>query len=314
MSRNVANQIAQDYEGSAYYKRHHGQFGKICAYNQIVIFLWFIGHQTASFQDISDRFNISLSSLEKIIQKISVYLSNRAPQVICWPNDEEKERSEEDFRTNGFPNIIGAIDGSHIKIDKPEEDPDSYRGRNKFYSIHIQAVCDRNCKILDVLIGYPGSVHDSRVFRNSTLSQTLAEKCGQYHILGDSGYPLMPNLLTPFRDRGQLTNIQSNYNVQLSKNRYVIEHCFGILKQKFRQLYHCKLRKVESIVHLIRAACVLHNLALEDDFNVEEEEDQEAGAAANPQEDDVDDEDLDGDRNAQGHRLQIANMLYINDN
>lgn len=46
----------------------------------------------------------------------------------------------------------------------------------------------------------------------------------------------------------------------------MIEHCFGILKQKFRQLYHLKLRSEHDIANFIRACCVLHNLALEDDL------------------------------------------------
>lgn len=60
--------------------------------------------------------------------------------------------------------------------------------------------------------------------------------------------------------------------MQLAKNRYVIEHCFGVLKQKFRQMYHIKLRKMEYIVHFIRAACVLHNIALADQFLMENED------------------------------------------
>lgn len=88
----------------------------------------------------------------------------------------------------------------------------------------MQVVCDKELKIRDIFVGYPGSVHDSRVFRNSPLYQSIAEKCGNYFILGDSGYPLNENLLTPFKDQEQLTARQLNYNVQLSKNRYVIEH------------------------------------------------------------------------------------------
>lgn len=124
--------------------------------------------------------------------------------------------------------------------------------------------------IRDIFVGYPGSVHDSRVFRNSPLCNTLQQKCGNFFLLGDSGYPLLNNLLTPFRDRGQLTRAQNNYNVALATNRYIIEHCFGLLKQKFRQLFHIKLRSIQDIVHLIRACCVLHNLAVKDDVPVNE--------------------------------------------
>lgn len=134
----------------------------------------------------------------------------------------------------------------------------------------MQVVCDHSRKIIDLFVGYPGSVHDSRVFRNSPLYQSLEQKCGQYFILADSGYPLKPQVLTPFKDRCNLTRRQNNYNIKLAKNRYVIEHTFGILKQKFRQLYHVKLRNMQLIVHFIRAACVLHNICLDDNIDLEQ--------------------------------------------
>lgn len=44
-----------------------------------------------------------------------------------------------------------------------------------------------------------------------------------------------------------------------------IEHAFGILKQRFRMLYHIKLKKIENICHFIRPCCVLHNLAIKNE-------------------------------------------------
>ncbi|KAJ8943183.1 hypothetical protein NQ314_009814 [Rhamnusium bicolor] len=177
---------------------------------------------------------------------------------------------ETHFANNGFPGVIGIIDGTHIKIDKPSQDPDSYLNRKHFYSIQAQIVCDHRRKIRDIFVGSPGSVHNSRAFRSSPLCETLAEKCGNFYIPGDSGYPCLRHLLTPFRDHGNLTRRQQNYNYKLARNRYIIEHCFGILKQKIRQLYLLKLGKIEDIVNFIRACCVLHNFAIEDDIELQE--------------------------------------------
>lgn len=65
-----------------------------------------------------------------------------------------------------------------------------------------------------MFVGFPGSVHDSRVFRNSPIHNEMEVKCGRYFILADSGYPLKGKILTPFRD----TERQLNYNVKLSQN------------------------------------------------------------------------------------------------
>lgn len=73
--------------------------------------------------------------------------------------------------------FIGAVDGTHIQIDKPTQDHDSYVNRKQYFSIHVQGVVDHKLKFLDVFVGYPGSVHDARVFRESGLYECLQEIC-----------------------------------------------------------------------------------------------------------------------------------------
>lgn len=87
------------------------------------------------------------------------------------------------------------------------------------------------------------------------------------HILADSAYPCLEHVLTPYKDNGHLNNLQKNYNYKLSQCRVDVENCFGILKQRFRQLYFCKLKKIEFLCHFTVACCVLHNLS-----NIEENE------------------------------------------
>ncbi|CAH1990700.1 unnamed protein product [Acanthoscelides obtectus] len=308
VSRNVVNEISGMFQNSEYYRSKSGPYGKLLSGDQVLVYLWYVGHETAGFRDVADRYNISISSVTRILKRLTLFLSNLSPTVIQWPDDSEKEQIEAHFRNNGFPRVIGCIDGSHIKLDKPENDPESYINRKGFYSIQIQAVCDHQRRFKDLFVGYPGSVHDSRVFRTSPLSQTLEQKCGTYFILGDSGYPLQKNLLTPYKDRGTLTQQQINYNIKLSKNRCIIEHSFGMLKQKFRQLYHIKLRKIPLIVHFVRAVCVLHNIAIKDelpDANLIETIEAENAAVAIGD----DNEDIEDDGSAVAIRDHIAAIL-----
>lgn len=65
--------------------------------------------------------------------------------VITWPNEDEKQETKNFFQQKGFYNVIGAIDWSHIRIDKPSSDPDSYYNRKKYFSIHV-------CKFLIYLL------------------------------------------------------------------------------------------------------------------------------------------------------------------
>ena len=69
----------------------------------------------------------------------------------------------------GFPQAVGAIDGSHIPIIKPAESASDYYNRKGYYSVLIQGLVDHRGIFLDVNIGWPGKVHDARVFSNSSL-------------------------------------------------------------------------------------------------------------------------------------------------
>lgn len=137
LSRDTAETLAERFQTSQYYTNYSGQYGKISAKDQLYVYLWYVGHQTASFRDVADRFDISKSSLERIIVRLTYFLSNMSNVIITWADNEEKANIERHFRENGFPGVVGVIDGSHIKIDKPETDPDSYLNRKGFYSIQV---------------------------------------------------------------------------------------------------------------------------------------------------------------------------------
>ena len=91
----------------------------------------------------------------------------------------------------GLKGVVGSVDGCHIPISKPinSEEPESYINRKGFYSINLLAVCDANTRFLDICVGWPGSVHDSRVFRNSSLGRRLIKEnfiqAGKF-IIGDA--------------------------------------------------------------------------------------------------------------------------------
>ena len=72
----------------------------------------------------------------------------------------------------GFLQTAGAIDGSHIPIIKPKESASDYYNRKGYYPILVvQGLVDYRGLFLDVYIGWPGKVHDARVFVNSSVYQ-----------------------------------------------------------------------------------------------------------------------------------------------
>ena len=60
-----------------------------------------------------------------------------------------------------FPQCVGAIDGSHIPIIVPKENPVDYFNKKGYHLVILQALVDHEYMFLDVYVGWPGSVHDA---------------------------------------------------------------------------------------------------------------------------------------------------------
>jgi len=75
-------------------------------------------------------------------------------------------------RTN-FPNCIGAVDGRHIRIRKPNESGSQFSNYKNFFSAVLVAVADADCCFISVEVGACRSSIDSNVFKNSTFGKLL---------------------------------------------------------------------------------------------------------------------------------------------
>ncbi|XP_050516925.1 putative nuclease HARBI1 [Diabrotica virgifera virgifera] len=202
------------------------------------------------------------------------------PQYIRWPNMQNHLRSANVFeaRSRGIPGVIGAIDGCHIPIKQPDGNAVDFYNRKGFHSIILQGVCDERGVFIDTTIGQPGRMHDARVFRLSDVYASLTRQNPilpqNLHLIGDSAYPLMNNLMKPYQDNGHLTPVQINYNTKLSSIRSVIERAFGLLKVKFRRLKYLDVKNGQTANRIVLAACILYNFILLqgnplDDYNVD---------------------------------------------
>ncbi|XP_017467960.1 PREDICTED: putative nuclease HARBI1 [Rhagoletis zephyria] len=86
--------------------------------------------------------------------------------------------------------------------------------------------------------------------------------------LGDSGYPLSPYLMTPFRS-AITGSRESTFNTQHGKARNIVERTIRVLKCRFR----CLLREGKlyysphKATQIVNACCALHNICSH--FNIE---------------------------------------------
>lgn len=232
---------------------------------QLLICLRFFA--TGSFQQVlGDLVNVHKSTICRIVQKVTRKLASLSSRYIEMPSDRNELRkvAEGFFQIDGFPRVAGALDCTHVKIvSRGGSLPELYRCRKGFFSINVQAVCDSTLKIRDLIARWPGSVHDSTIFNNSHICADFERgKYGPYCLLGDSGYYNKNYLLTPFL-RPQ-NNAEEAYNKSHIATRNTIERCFGVLKRRCPCLQKgITLNKTSTVLQVIVACVVLHNLCIE---------------------------------------------------
>ena len=114
-----------------------------------------------------------------------------------------------------------------------------------------------------------GSTNDARMPRRSSLYQLamrgelippfLGRDGFPPYLLGDSGYPNLPWLVTPHRGNN-LTMLEALYNRKLRRGRGVVENAFGILKTTWRELLGKSELNVVYMADVITACAILHNI------------------------------------------------------
>lgn len=246
----------------------------------VTLFRLGAGGDGASIGKIAALFGIGDGgSLDIITKRVFRAIFELEAEYLKWPDDTE--RSEMISATfHEMPHCIGYVDGSEVKLaERPSKDADSYYSRKQNFSLKIQAVCDYRYRIRHVHIGYPGSVHDSRIYTNSSLylNPDVHFKEDEW-IAGDSAYKLSRTVVTPFQRNSTESNFMTTtFNKLHSKYRVRIEHCFGMLKERFGSLKELRMRLIDAYsseyaCKWIAICCILHNFILEcneniDDFN-----------------------------------------------
>jgi len=175
-----------------------------------------------------------------------------------------------------FPNCVGAVDGRHIKIQKPALTGSQYYNYKGFFSMVLMAACDANYKFTWVDIGQYGSISDGGVWANSEFARDLDAGLVELpppkplpqrdlpfpHVfVADEAFPLKTYMMRPF-PRKDLTDDTRIFNYRLSRARRVIENAFGILTARWQILRKPLCCSPANAEDIFKALVCLHNFLM----------------------------------------------------
>lgn len=247
----------------------------------VVIAIWRLAHAstlhlTAAQFDVGEA---TVDAASWMVLPFIVRQYNRKWVKQLWPSTEAARRKSARFFLErygcGLPDVIGCIDGTHIPVTVPTGlHPEAFFSFKQFYSMLFLHVCDHMRRHIYISGGIPGSNGDNTILSNSDLYCKLSDHVpAPYHILGDGGIPLRPQIMTVYNmpRGGALTPAMVKFNHRLSNGRVLVEQAFGITKQRWRTFLgkgsvrftgqsHNEAIDKYRIAWI--AGCILHNMAV----------------------------------------------------
>lgn len=229
---------------------------------------------TGSLSMTANAFGISICTVSKVIREVCSAITYKlGPKYVRLPQTEEEmiEKASEFLSKYGMQQAFGCIDGTHVPILRPIEHSQDYFCYKQYFSLNVQAVCDYKGMFMDIDCMWPGSVHDAKVFSNSSIGTKLRneEMPITYHeivpgrskvpnyLIGDPAYPLTAYCMKEYEKCS--CNSEVLFNSMLRSARNPVECAFGRLKARWSILTKKIDLALDFVPTAIYACFVLHN-------------------------------------------------------
>ena len=143
---------------------------------RVAVALWRLATRN-SYRTTGLVFGVGRCTALKLEDEFCSALLMTAKDFIKFPKGEaETRKAIEAFQEIGcFPQVVDAIDGSHIPIIAPQNDPNDYYNRKQVHTVVLHGVADARGRFVHVSTGYAGSIHDARVLHPSSLVKEVED-------------------------------------------------------------------------------------------------------------------------------------------
>ncbi|KAJ0638804.1 putative harbinger transposase-derived nuclease domain-containing protein [Helianthus annuus] len=230
---------------------------------------------------VGNFFGTNHSTVSQVTWRFVEAIEERGLHHLQWPTTEEEftqiKSKFENIR--GLPNCCGAIDTTHIMmlLSASDRTIDVWLDRKDNHSMMLQVIVDPDMRFRDVVTGYPGKMDDASVLQKSSFHD-LSEKGERLngkklklpegteireYIVGDSGFPLLPWLLTPYQGR-DLPETKTEFNKRHFATKLVAQRALARLKDVWRVIHGVMWRPDKNrLPRVILACCILHNIMID---------------------------------------------------
>ncbi|CAH1972683.1 unnamed protein product [Acanthoscelides obtectus] len=227
-----------------------------------------------TFTDLQYTFRMGIKTISYIVREVCKAIWSELQIYMKIPSEEEWLMIANNFESaSNFPLCLGAVDGKHIRVIKPEESGSMFLNYKHYFSIVLMAVVDSNYNFIFIDVGAYGKECDSAVFKETEFWKSLVNnrlnippytnKLGTqcelpYVFVADEAFALHEHLLRPFGGH-QLDDVKRTFNYRLTRARRYVECAFGIMANKWR-IFHRPLNvSTDLAVDIVKTCCLLQN-------------------------------------------------------
>ena len=164
------------------------------AQHQLMVFLKYVGTEGNGASGAGQRgtFGTGYGTATLYRKRVTRALRALAPQYITWPTAQERKDISRAIQNKyDFSHCVCIADGTlfPLAFEPQTEDAPDYSGRKYGYSLSTMIICDHLRRIRHYLAGYPGSAHDNRIFKETSISTEAEDHFnGMEYLVGDSAF------------------------------------------------------------------------------------------------------------------------------
>ncbi|XP_071763415.1 putative nuclease HARBI1 [Centroberyx gerrardi] len=224
--------------------------------------------QGASSVAVQERLGVNYSDCPEVICTISKVVASMADQFISFPGTR-CARANVACKTEklcGIQRVLGVVAAAHFKIRASPYEKDTFRSFLNtlgYTSVMTQIICDSDGNILSAEMCCVGSTPEQEMWESSFKGREMeGEVHGRYWVVGGRGYHLSEHVLTAVSQPANEKEV--SFNEAHAKIHTVMRTTLGSIKRRFKclmQLGFAQETSLEKKADIIKACCVLHNIA-----------------------------------------------------